>query len=209
MSWLLEHLESERGALVRRRDLAINRKRGFEGKLATLRAELRRAEHSLRSAKRAVLVGGPARLKPVEEEALVKRLVEGPVQEAALTDVLGVEDGKIAEIDAEIHAKEIGIINVRQDEVEVDLLRSRLGDLQLVTSREIVRDKIRGFLEHWEAGERGRKALGDTNGRPHPADAPDHYSRDAQGHERTRDETSTALTTRINELEARLTPTRR
>lgn len=204
MNKLLKQLQTERGALIRRRDLALGRKLSFEDKLASLRTELRQAESRLRSAKKAALVGGPAKLETAEEAALVRTLTEGPVSDAAFQDVIADTQKQIGEIDAAIHAKETAVINARMDEVEVELLHCRVEDLELTAKRESLRQSMTGMLEHWKAGERSRRALGDTSGRPHPEDIPDHYARDPQGHERSREETRSALTTRIDELNTRL-----
>jgi hypothetical protein len=88
MNKLLTTIERERGAIIRRRDLALKRRREFEWQRKTLREALREAEARLRSAKRAVLVGGPGRLEEEQEAALIRTLTEGPVTEAALADVI-------------------------------------------------------------------------------------------------------------------------
>lgn len=204
MGNLLPQLEAERGRLIRKRDLAVKRKAGFERRLKALREELKRAETRLRAGKKAVLVGGPGRLDMAEEANLLSLLTQGPVSEAALADVIADSQHRIDEIDAQILTNKVNEITARQDEVEVEFLKYRLQDLDLWIEREVVRDRKTGLLQQWEGHERSRKALGDTSGRPHPQDSPDQYSRDRQGHERSRDETRTALQARISELAARL-----
>jgi hypothetical protein len=204
MANLLSQLDAERGALIRKRDLALNRKHGFERKLKALRGDLKQAESRLRSAKRATLVGGPGRLQTAEEAELVKALTEGPVSEAALSDVIAETQNRIDEIDAQLLTNKIAEVALREDEVEVELLQTRLQGLDMIQEHEILRERLSDLQVSWEGHERSRKALGDTSGRPHPQDVPDAYARDAQGHERSRDETRKALQSRIAELEARL-----
>jgi hypothetical protein len=205
MNNFLKQLESERAALIRKRDLALNRKRGFQERLDKLHTDLKDAEHRLRVSKRAALTGGTGRLPIAAEAEIVTRLTEGPVEDAALQDVLQVEDGKIAEIDAEIHAKEREILHARMDEVEAGLLERRLDDLRRADEKDANGERSRNLLDTWEGLERNRRALNDSAGRYwFPHDHPDRFSRTPTGIERPRPEHRAAVQERLQELEARM-----